>query len=92
MKLQGKRILLNKPEFKKPSIELSDESREALEKEQMKNWLKIEVFAVGEEVTKVKPGDKVYIPSYSLQNSEAIPFDEEVIKLLVNEAEVAIVW
>lgn len=91
MKLQGKRVLLNKPEFKQPSIELSEESKAALEKEQMKNWLKIEVYAVGEEVTKLKKGDKVYVPSYSLQNSEAIPFDEE-IKLLVNEAEIAIVW
>jgi hypothetical protein len=91
MKLQGKRVLLNKPEFKKPSIELSEESKEALEKEQMKNWLKIEIFEVGEDVTNVKKGDKVYVPSYSLQNSEAIPFDEE-IKLLINEAEIAIIW
>jgi hypothetical protein len=91
MKLQGKRILLTKPEMKESVVQLTDEVKAKLEAEQMKKWTALEIFEIGDEVTKYKKGDRVYVTSDALQGAEAIPFDE-VIKLMIYEGQVAILW
>jgi hypothetical protein len=91
MKLLGKRVLLNKPETKKSTIELSEAEKEQIEKELMAKWTTLEVSAVGDEVTMVKPGDTVYVYAHSLRNAEIVEI-EETAKLIVHESEIAIVW
>jgi predicted RNA-binding protein with PUA-like domain len=91
MKLLGKRVLLNKPETKKSTIELSETEKQQIEKELMSKWTTLEVSAVGNEVSTVKPGDKVYVYAHSLRNAEIIEV-EEIAKLIVHESEIAIVW
>ena len=89
--LRGKRVLLTMPELKKSAVELSAKDEEAIMQEAMKKWLKLEVFAVGDEVTDVKVGDKVYVQTYALESGEKIEIDG-VIKLMVTENAIAIIW
>jgi len=89
--LRGKRVLLTMPELKKSAVELSAKDEEAIMQEAMKKWLKLEVFAVGDEVTDVKVGDKVYVQTYALESGEKIEIDG-AIKLMVTENAIAIIW
>lgn len=91
MKLLGKRILLNIPARKESAIELTPEVQRQLDEEMIKKWTALEVFAVGEDVSIVAPGDKVYISTSYLQDAERIVIDE-VTKLMVLEFEIAIIW
>ena len=89
--LRGKRVLLTMPELKKSAVELSAKDEESIMQEAMKKWLKLEVFAVGDEVTDVKVGDKVYVQTYALESGEKIEIDG-AIKLMVTENAIAIIW
>lgn len=89
--LRGKRVLLTMPELKKSAVELSAKDEETIMQEAMKKWLKLEVFAVGDEVTDVKKGDKVYVQTYALQSGEKIEIDGS-IKLMINDTAIAIIW
>jgi hypothetical protein len=91
MKLLGKRILLNIPARKESLIELTPETERQLDEEMIKKWTELEVFAIGEDVTVVVPGDKVYISTSYLQSAERIIIGEEA-KMMVLEFEIAIVW
>jgi hypothetical protein len=91
--LTGKRVLLTKPVRKESKIELSDESKAALEAEAMKNWTALEVYAIGTEVTKPNliPGKKVYVPTYAIQSAEILEVDG-ALRIMITEGEVAIIW
>jgi hypothetical protein len=91
-KLRGKRILINKPEKRNTGIELTLEAEQELELQWMKSWKELEVYAIGSDVTEVKVGDKVYLPTYVLQNAEVIDMQEEGIKLMIGEQDIAIIW
>ena len=89
--LRGKRLLLTMPELKKSAVELSAKDEEAIMQEAMKKWLKLEVFAIGNEVTDINVGDYVYVQTYALESGEKIEIDNS-IKLMVSENAVAIIW
>jgi hypothetical protein len=91
--LTGRRVLLTKPVRKESSIELSDETKAALDVEAMKDWTALEVYAIGTDVTKpnLVPGKKVYVPTYSLQSSEILEV-EGALRMMINEGDVAIIW
>lgn len=91
MQLKGKRVLLNKPEVKESQFELSEADKLALEMDMRKTWTRLEIYAVGDEVESVKPGDHVYIGITGLQASEAVEL-EDGVKLMVAERDIAIVW
>lgn len=90
--LRGKRILLNKPHKETFGIELTEAAKAQVDAEMMKKWTALEVYAVGAEATEVKVGDKVYIPSYVLQNAEIVDMQEEGIKIMIGEQDIAIIW
>ena len=90
--IKGKRILLTKPYKEKSGIELTTNQQAEVDAELMKKWTNLEVFAIGEDVTAVKPGDKVYIPTFILQSAEIIDLDSDGIKIMVGEQDVAIIW
>jgi hypothetical protein len=90
MQLLGKRLLIKKPERPVSVIELSDEAREALDKEFIKRYTRLEVFEVGSDCTTIKKGDFVYLGT-SLEHSEIVEIDE-TLYFMVNEAQVSIVW
>jgi hypothetical protein len=91
MKLVGTRILLKKPVKPDSKIVLTPEGEAQLEKDMMKQWTALEVYAVGEDVSLVKPSDKVYIPAIILQNTEIIEVEGET-RLMIAERDIAIVW
>jgi hypothetical protein len=91
MQLKGRRVLLNKPEVKESQFELSEADKLALEMDMRKTWTKLEVYAIGDEVSSVKVGDKVYMGITGLQASEAVEL-EDGMKLMVAERDIAIVW
>lgn len=91
MKLMGRRVLINVPKKKESVIELSAKDEETIMQEAMKLWTKLEVYAIGDTVDKLSPGNKVYITTGSLQNAEKVEIDGEV-KLMVSEGDIAIIW
>lgn len=87
-KLFGKRVLINIPEMKESTIQLNDSDKEALQKEAIKKWSQLEVFAIGDEVEKVQVGDKVYVQGYGLEGAEKVEIDG-AMKLMVKEFDIA---
>lgn len=93
MTVRGKRILLSIPQQKEIGIELSEKDKELIMKEEIKKWSSLEVFAIGDSVDgeKMTVGDKVYVPTNSLQYAEKVMINDHV-KFLVSENDIAIVW
>jgi hypothetical protein len=89
--LRGRRILIDVPQKKESVIELSIKDEEAIMQEAMKLWTRLTVHAIGDTVESVKEGDIVYVTTGSLQNAEKVDIDGS-IKLMLNEADVAIIW
>lgn len=89
--LEGRRILLTKPVRKESLIELSPEATAALDADAMKSWTALEIFAVGDDVTKYKAGEKVYLSTSALQNAEILEVDG-ALRLMVSDYDIAIVW
>lgn len=92
-KLRGRAILLNVPQRKKSAIQLSAKDEEAMMAEAAKLWSRLTVYAVGDKVEEVVPGDEVYVRTAALnmETVERIEIDGE-IRLLLNEGDVIIVW
>lgn len=91
--LTGRRVLLTKPVRKESSIELSDETKAQLDAEAMKDWIALEIYAIGTSVTKtnIVPGKKVYVPTYALQSSEIVEIDG-ALRMMVADDDIAIIW
>jgi hypothetical protein len=91
MKLMGRRVLINVPKKKESVLELTAKDEDTIMQEAMKLWTKLDVYAIGDTVDKLNPGDKVYITTGSLQNAEKVEIDGDV-KLMVSEGDIAIIW
>lgn len=91
MKLKGKRVLLSKPVLETSPIHMTPDVQESLDRENMKKWTRLEVFAVGESVENISVGDMVYVPKGGLERSDIIDIDGE-IKLMVSDFDIAIIW
>lgn len=90
--LRGKRILVTKPVAETKSlIEITPEVQAQLDQELMKKWTRLTVFAVGNEVTDIKPNDEVYINASMLANAELVQL-EGVDYMMVLDHAVAIVY
>lgn len=93
--LRGNKVLLDKPEKKeednKLDLILSKDDEKDIEKDMMKEWTHLNVFAVGVEVTDVKEGDKVYVRTGALHNAEIIDIDGS-IKMMVLIHDIVMVW
>lgn len=91
MRLKGKRVLLSKPEIEKSPIQMTLDVQENLERENMKKWTHLEVFATGELVEGINTGDLVYVPKSALERSDVIEVEGE-IKLMVSDFDIAVIW
>jgi hypothetical protein len=89
--LRGNRLLLNLPKKEEGKLIVDENTKEALEKEMMQKLNKLSVYAVGDLVTDIKPGDEILVDPASLQKSPVIPIGEEN-KLLVSPFDVILVW
>jgi hypothetical protein len=89
--LRGRRILIEVPKKKESVITLSEKDKDALMYEEMKAWNRLTIYAVGDKVEDVVPGDVVYIAVSQLEHSEKVDIDGSV-KLMLNEMDIAIIW
>ena len=89
--LKGRRVLVEKPERPESTIELTEDVKHRMELEMMRQWTKLEVFAIGEDVESLVVGDKVYLPSSALQSAEVVDIEGK-LKLMISEFDVAIIW
>lgn len=90
-KLRGNRILISKPEVKESAIELSEKDKALIEADLRKTWSQLEVYAVGDGVTEIAAGDKVYVRVTALELAEKIEIDGQM-KFLIHDQDVAIIW
>ena len=91
-KLIGTRVLLTKPVKPETTIVMSPEMEDEIEREMMKKWTHLKVYAIGSDVTSVAVGDSVYVPSFSLQSADLIELDDLSTKLMISERDIAIIW
>jgi len=89
--LRGRRILIEVPVKKESAIKLSAKDDDALMYEAMKQWNRLTIYAVGDKVEDVVPGDVVYIAVSQLEHAEKVDIDGSV-KLMLNEMDIAIIW
>ena len=89
--LRGNRLLLDLPKKEEGKLIVDENTKEALEKEMMQKLNKLTVYAVGDLVQDIKPGDEILVDPASLQKSPVIPIGEEN-KLLVSPFDVILVW
>ena len=89
--LRGKAIFLDIPERKKSSIQLTPEAEDAMMKESLKLWTKLNIYAAGTKCEEVKEGDKVYVRTTALEHAEKIEMDGS-IKLVAAEHDVILIW
>lgn len=89
--LRGNRLLLNLPKKEEGKLIVDENTKEALEKEMMQKLNKLTVYAVGDLVQDIKPGDEILVDPASLQKSPVIPIGDEN-KLLVSPFDVILVW
>ena len=91
MKLLGKRVLIEKPV--RPAtigITLGEKDTQDLDKEFIKKYARMNVYDAGDECTKVKRGDQVYIGT-ALEHAEIIDIDDKLY-MMVNEMSISIIW
>ncbi|NDC95285.1 hypothetical protein EB118_15105 [bacterium] len=90
-KIRGKKVLIKKPVIKKESlIEFTPAIEAQYEKDMIAKYSKLEVAAVGSDVTDIKSGDLVYVGA-AIAHSEVIQIEEEFF-FLVPEHQVSIIW
>jgi len=89
--LRGRRILLTKPTLPKTLVELDEKTKAEMEKTMMQKWTNLEIFAIGEDVECVKPGDKVYVPTFALSQAEILEINGS-LKMMIAESDIAIIW
>jgi hypothetical protein len=49
------------------------------------------VYSIGEDVEEVAVGDKVYVPTYGLQQAEILEVGG-ALRMMISEGDIAIVW
>jgi co-chaperonin GroES (HSP10) len=89
--VKGHRVLLNRPRREERLIQLTPEMEEELNMKELANLKRLEVYALGEEVTNVKVGDFVYVNLMYLQSAELVEVEGEE-KIMVRDSDIAIVW
>ena len=90
MKLLGKRVLVKKPARKESALELSEADKASIDADLMKSYTKLEVTHVGDEVTTIAIGDRVYVGT-ALERCEVIQIEKDYF-FMVADRDIAIIW
>lgn len=90
-KLRGNRVILVKPIKPESTIVLSPEVEEKMDRDMMKRWTHLEVYAVGDAVKDIEVGNHVYVTASNLGVADFIDI-EGVQYLMVYESNIAIIW
>ena len=89
--LKGIRVLLSLPKRDDKGIILTPELEEQFNREYAMKMDKLEVYAIGDAVTDIQPGDLVYVPVEELKRGTFVTINDEE-KLMVSAMSIALVW
>lgn len=92
--LFGHRVLIPFPEIEtKSEVILLEGATKEQEEELIKKYLRIPVLQVGNEVTRVKPGDEIFIPARCLAPGRADAIEIDEVKFyIIQEVDIASVY
>ena len=71
---------------------VDENTKEALQREMLKKMSKLTVYAVGDAVSFVTPGDVILVDPGALSKAPLIPLSDEKDVLLVSPFDVIHVW
>ena len=92
-KLLGNRIYLNMPKKEESKIIVDENTKEALKKELLNKMSKLTVYAVGDLVTNIAPGDEVLVdPEALARKATIIPLSDDKEVLLVSPFDIVHIW
>jgi len=92
-KLLGRRVYLELPEEENSSIILDEETKAFKEKERMRKYGRLVVYAVGSGVTdELSEGDEVMIDPGSVSRVMKIPLSEDKDVILISIDDIAHIW
>lgn len=91
--LLGNRVYLNMPKKEKSKLIVDENTKDALKKELLNKMSKLTVYAVGDLVTSIKPGDEVLVdPEALARKATIIPLSENKEVLLVSPFDIVHIW
>ena len=91
-KLLGNRIYVEMPKKEDSKLVVDENTKEALQREMLKKMSKLTVYAVGDSVSTIAPGDIILVDPGSLSKAPLIPLSDEKDVLLVSPFDVIHVW
>lgn len=92
-KLLGNRVYLNMPKKEESKIIVDENTKEALKRELLNKMSRLEVYAVGDLVTTIMPGDEVLVdPEALARNTTIVPLSNDKEVLLVSPFDIVHVW
>lgn len=91
-KLRGNRVYLELPKKEESKLVVDENTKEALQKELLRKMSNLKVYAVGDLVTDIIPGDEVLIDPNALSKALIIPLSEEKEVLLVSPFDIVHIW
>ena len=91
--LLGNRVYLNMPKKEESKLIVDENTKDALKKELLNKMSKLTVYAVGDLVTSIKPGDEVLVdPEALARKATIIPLSENKEVLLVSPFDIVHIW
>jgi hypothetical protein len=91
--LLGNRVYLNMPKKEESKLIVDENTKDALKKELLNKMSKLTVYAVGDLVTSIKPGDEVLVdPEALARKATIIPLSEDKEVLLVSPFDIVHIW
>ena len=90
--LRGNRILLNYPDLEESNLYLDDATKEAIKEDQVLKFDRLTVYAVGDTVTDIKPGDEVFMDPISLKHKGVKVIVGGELKIVTSPYDVILVW
>jgi hypothetical protein len=92
-KLLGNRIYLNMPKKEESKIIVDENTKDALKKELLNKMSRLTVYAVGDLVTTIAPGDEVLVdPEALARKTTIVPLSNDKEVLLVSPFDIVHVW
>mgnify|MGYP000138200655 CR=1 FL=1 len=93
MKLLGNRIYLEMPKQDEDSkLVVDDNTKEALQREILKQFSKLTVHTVGDTISNIKTGDVVLVDPGVLAKAPLVDLSENEQVLLVSPFDVIMIW
>ena len=90
--LRGNRLLLDLPQKEESKVILDKETEATLDKEYLLQFDKLKVHAVGDLVTDIKAGDKVFVDPVALRSKIITVSIDGTDKLVVSPFDVILIW